>query len=108
MKEFLRGLSEQEYRQLHGLLLKAMEVHDVRFRALPGARAAWFMENAACSRAREPAALIKTPAAEGLRALEAGWSRISSETLERNHFGAWRGCARERSQPTMQRARHRL
>jgi DNA-binding MarR family transcriptional regulator len=38
MKEFLRGLSEQEYRQLHGLLLKAIEVHDVRFRAAPGAR----------------------------------------------------------------------
>jgi DNA-binding MarR family transcriptional regulator len=33
MKEFLRGLSEQEYRQLHGLLLKAIEVHDARFRA---------------------------------------------------------------------------
>jgi DNA-binding MarR family transcriptional regulator len=38
MKEFLRGLSEQEYLQLHGLLLKAIEVHDVRFRAAPGAR----------------------------------------------------------------------
>jgi DNA-binding MarR family transcriptional regulator len=38
MKEFLRGLSEQEYLQLHGLLLKAIEVHDVRFQAAPGAR----------------------------------------------------------------------
>ncbi len=35
MKKFLRGVSAQEYRQLHELLLKAIAVHDVRFR--PGA-----------------------------------------------------------------------
>jgi DNA-binding MarR family transcriptional regulator len=31
MKEFLRGLSAQEYCQLHRLLLKAVQVHDPRF-----------------------------------------------------------------------------
>lgn len=32
MREFLRGLNDQEYRELQGLLLKAIEVHDARFR----------------------------------------------------------------------------
>jgi MarR family transcriptional regulator, lower aerobic nicotinate degradation pathway regulator len=31
MKEFLRGLNSQEYRQLQLLLLKAIQVHDERF-----------------------------------------------------------------------------
>jgi DNA-binding MarR family transcriptional regulator len=31
MKEFLRGLDTQEYRQLQQLLLKAVQVHDPRF-----------------------------------------------------------------------------
>jgi DNA-binding MarR family transcriptional regulator len=38
MKEFLRGLSEQEYSELQRLLLKAIWVHDARFRAVPGTR----------------------------------------------------------------------
>lgn len=33
MKVFLRGLSAQEYRQLQSLLLKAIAVHDARFRS---------------------------------------------------------------------------
>lgn len=38
MKDFLRGLSDQEYHQLQRLLLKAIAVHDLRFRASPSAR----------------------------------------------------------------------
>lgn len=37
MRQFLRGLTDQEYRELQRLLRKAIEVHDPRFRVGAGA-----------------------------------------------------------------------